>query len=60
MQEMNRTWQVISICWRFEWIAGLQAYLEKKFDRKIELVRKSENVNRRFIQRIENEVIYVQ
>ncbi|MBW1737755.1 MAG: nucleotidyltransferase domain-containing protein [Deltaproteobacteria bacterium] len=43
---------------RFEWIAGLQMYLEKKFDKKIELVRKSDNVNRRFTQRIENEVIY--
>jgi len=43
---------------RFEWIAGLQIHLEKKFDKKIELVRKSDNVNRRFTQRIENEVIY--
>lgn len=43
---------------RFEWIAGLQVYLEKKFERKIELVRKSDNVNRQFTQRIENEVIY--
>jgi predicted nucleotidyltransferase len=43
---------------RFEWIAGLQMHLEKKFDKKIELVRKSDNVNRRFTQRIENEVIY--
>ena len=43
---------------RFDWIAGLQIYLEKRFDKKIELVRKSDNVNRRFTQRIENEVIY--
>ena len=43
---------------RFDWIAGLQIYLEKKFDRKIELVRKSDNVNRRFTQRIEKELIY--
>ena len=43
---------------RFDWIAGLQIYLEKKFDKKIELVRKSDNVNRRFTQQIENEVIY--
>ena len=43
---------------RFEWISGLQMYLEKRFDKKIELVRKSDNVNRRFTQRIENEVIY--
>ena len=43
---------------RFEWISGLQIYLEQKFDKKIELVRKSDNVNRRFTQRIGNEVIY--
>jgi hypothetical protein len=33
-------------------------YLEKRFDKKIERVRKSDNVNRRFTQRIENEVLY--
>ena len=43
---------------RFDWIAGLQIYLEKRFDKKIELGRKSDTVNRRFTQRIENEVIY--
>ena len=43
---------------RFEWIAGLQVYLERKFDRKIELIRKSEKVNQRFTKRIENEIIY--
>ena len=43
---------------RFDWIAGLQMYLEKRFDKKIELVRKSDNVNRRFTQRIASEVIY--
>ncbi len=44
---------------RFDWIAGLQIYLEKRFNKKIEIVRKSNNVNRRFIDRIEGEVIYV-
>ena len=43
---------------RFEWIAGLQIYLEKRFNRKIELIRKSNNVNRRFMNRIGDEVIY--
>lgn len=43
---------------RFDWIAGLQMYLEKRFDKKIGLVRKSDNVNRRFTQRIASEVIY--
>jgi len=43
---------------RFDWIAGLQIYLEKRFNKKIEIVRKSDNVNRRFIDRIGGEVIY--
>ena len=51
---------------RFEWLAGLQIYLEMKFGRKIELefgrkielVRKGKNVNRRLTQRIERDVIY--
>ena len=43
---------------RFEWLAGLLIYLEKKFDRKIELVRKSNNVNCRLTDRIGDEVIY--
>jgi len=43
---------------RFDWIAGLHMYLEKRFEKKIELVRKSDNVNRRFTQRIASEVIY--
>jgi len=43
---------------RFEWLAGLQIYLEMKFSRKVELVRKGKNVNRRLTQRIEREVIY--
>lgn len=43
---------------RFDWIVGLQMYLEKQFDKKIELVRKSDNVNQRFTERIASEVIY--
>ena len=43
---------------RFEWLAGLQIYLEEKFGRKIQLVRKGKNVNHRFIQRVERDVIY--
>ncbi len=43
---------------RFEWLAGLQLYLEVKFGKKIELVRKGKNVNRRFSQKVEEDVIY--
>jgi predicted nucleotidyltransferase len=35
---------------RFDWLAGLQIYMEKKFGRKIELVRKSNLVRSRFIE----------
>jgi predicted nucleotidyltransferase len=43
---------------RFEWLAGLQIYLEMKFGRKIELVRKGKNVNQRLIQKVEGDIIY--
>ena len=43
---------------RFEWLSGLQIFLEQKFDKKIGLVRKSDNVNRRFTERIGSEVMY--
>jgi len=43
---------------RFDWIAGLQIYLEKRFNRRIEIVRKRINFDRRFIERIGDEVIY--
>lgn len=42
---------------RFEWLAGLQLYLEAKFGKKIELVRKGNNVNCRFAQKVERELI---
>jgi len=44
---------------RFEWIAGLQVYLENKFNRRIELIRKGSYINPRFIKRVEKEIIYV-
>lgn len=43
---------------RFDYVAGLQIYLEKRFNRKIELVRKGISVNRRLTERLGNEVIY--
>jgi predicted nucleotidyltransferase len=42
----------------FDYLAGLQIYLENKFNRKIELVRKGGNINLRFFSRIKDEVIY--
>ena len=43
---------------RFDYIAGLQIYLEKKFVRKLEIVRKGNRVNSRFVQRVEKDTIY--
>ena len=43
---------------RFDWLAGLQIYLEAKFNRKIEIVRKGNRTNSRFTRRIEKETIY--
>ena len=44
---------------RFDYLAGLQIYLEKKFSRKIEIVRKGNAANSRFVERVEKETIYV-
>ena len=43
---------------KFDWLAGLQVYLEKKFRRKIEIVRKGNRINSRFTQRVEKDIIY--
>ena len=44
---------------RFDWLAGLKIYLEKSFEKKIELVRKSNLLKSRFIRRVEKDIIYV-
>jgi predicted nucleotidyltransferase len=43
---------------RFDYLAGLQVYLENKFNRKIEIVRKSNRLNSRFVKIVEKEIIY--
>lgn len=43
---------------RFDWIASLQIHMEKKFQKKIEIVRKRNLCKSRFLQRIEQEIIY--
>ena len=43
---------------RFDYLAGLQVYLEKKFSRKIEIVRKGNRINTRFFQKVEKDAIY--
>ena len=44
---------------RFDWLAGLKIYLEQNFQKKIELVRKSNLLKSRFIRRVEKDIIYV-
>ena len=43
---------------RFDYIAGLQSYLERKFSRKVEIVRKGNKINSRFLKRVEKDIIY--
>ena len=43
---------------RFDWLVGLQLYLEQKLDKKIDVIRKSKNLKSRFVERIEKNVIY--
>ena len=43
---------------RFDWIAGLNIYMEKKFGRKIEIIRKRSLDKSRFFERIEQETMY--
>ena len=43
---------------RFDWIASLQIYMEKKFEKKIEIVRKRNLSKSRFFERVEQEIIY--
>ncbi len=43
---------------RFDFLVSLQIYMEKKFNKKIEIVRKGNVINSRFFDRVEKEAIY--
>lgn len=43
---------------RYDWLAGLQIYLEQKFKKKVELVRKRKQISARFVESIEEHMIY--
>jgi len=43
---------------RYEWLAGLQLYLEQKFGKKVELIRKRKQIKKSIIEQIERNVIY--
>ncbi len=42
----------------FDSLAGLQIYMEKKLNKKIEIIRKRSLNNSKFFERIEQEAIY--
>lgn len=44
---------------RFDFLAGLQIYLESRFGRPVELIRKRKGMNERFLRRIEKDIHYV-
>lgn len=44
---------------RFDSLAGLQIYLESKFQKPVELIRKRKGLSERFLRRIEREIKYV-
>jgi hypothetical protein len=43
---------------RFELLAGLQIYLERKFGKRVEVIRKRRGLSDRFMKRIEGSVQY--
>jgi predicted nucleotidyltransferase len=44
---------------RFDSLAGLQIYLERRLGRQVELIRKRKGLSERFLRRIEREIQYV-
>jgi len=43
---------------RFEHLAGLQIYLENKFGKRVEVIRKRRGLSERFMKRIQESVHY--
>ena len=44
---------------RFDYLAGLQIYLEEKFGQPVEVIRKRKGLSERFLRRIEKDLRYV-
>ncbi len=44
---------------RFDYLAGIQIYLERKLEKPVELIRKREGMSERFLRRIERDIQYV-
>ncbi len=43
---------------RFDFLAGLQIYLEKRLGRPVDIIRKRKNISERFLTRIEKDIRY--
>lgn len=43
---------------RFDSLAGLQIYLEKRLEKPVELIRKRKGLSERFLRRIEKDIQY--
>ena len=43
---------------RFDLLAGLQIYLEEKFGKRVELIRKRKGLGERFLKRVEESIKY--
>lgn len=43
----------------FDFLAGLQIYLEGRLGRSVEVIRKRKGLSERFLRRIEQEIYYV-
>jgi predicted nucleotidyltransferase len=44
---------------RFDFLVGIQIYLEDKTGRRIEIIRKRKDITDRFLRRIERDICYV-
>lgn len=44
---------------RFDYMAGLQIYLEEKLGHRVEIIRKGKHISLRFQKVIEKDIIYV-
>jgi len=44
---------------RFDFVAGLQIYLEGKLGKPVEVIRKRKGLSKRFLRRIEKNIHYV-
>ncbi len=44
---------------KFEWLAGLQIFLSKQFNKPVDVVREGKHLNDKFISKVKKDLIYV-